>query len=95
MEETISRIATIFDILSNEVRLCIILNLFKGEEKRVSELQHCAKVSQSVISQQLSKLKSLGIINFRKVGNEVYYSLNDGNIKNIIARLNVDELSNE
>lgn len=89
MKKNISEIASIFDILSNEVRLCIILDLYYFGEKKVGELQDCTNSSQSFVSQQLSKLKLLGIINSKKSGNEVYYSLNDGKIKDIITKLNI------
>ncbi len=86
MKERILHMSEIFKILSNEVRLCILVNLYKNGEKKVTELQGCAGVSQSLISQQLAKLRALGIIVASKVGNEVYYSLKNEEIKEIIAR---------
>lgn len=60
-------LSSLFDILSNEVRLCVLSNLYFNGEKNVTELQACSDSSQSNVSQQLSKLKALGIIESRKV----------------------------
>lgn len=84
MEEEIVQMSDLFKILSNEVRLCILVNLFLNGEKKVGELQHCANSSQSFVSQQLAKLKAQNIITSKKVGNEVYYSLVDTKIIEII-----------
>lgn len=86
---TRSEIAKIFDILSNEVRLCTIINLTKNKELKVSDLQNCANSSQSFVSQQLSKLKDLKIVDCRKEGSEVYYSLIDNKIKKVIEDLDL------
>lgn len=91
MEKSIKELATIFDILSNEVRLCILINLCKNSEKNVGGLQVCANTSQSVVSQQLAKLKSMGIITSTKVANEVFYSISDKKIISIIKNLNIVE----
>jgi ArsR family transcriptional regulator len=78
--------AELFKILSNNVRLCILTNLCKNGEKRVNELQQCANASQSFVSQQLMKLKYMGIITDRKDGVEVYYKICDEKIKKIIEK---------
>lgn len=79
--------AELFKILSNNVRLCILTNLCKNGEKRVSDLQLCANASQSFVSQQLIKLKYMGIICDRKEGVEVYYKICDQSIKDIIEKV--------
>jgi len=83
--------AELFKILSNNVRLCILTNLCKNGEKRVNELQQCANSSQSFVSQQLMKLKYMGIISDRKDGVEVYYKICDERIKNIIKTIVLEE----
>lgn len=79
--------AELFKILSNNVRLCILTNLCKNGEKKVNELQQCTNSSQSFVSQQLVKLKYMGIISDRKEGTEVYYKLVDKNIENTIKKI--------
>ena len=88
MKKQITNLAKMFDILSNEVRLCILVNLYLHGEKNVTDLKECADSSQSFVSQQLSKLKDLGIIEARKRGVEVYYSIKDPEIKRVIEQIN-------
>ena len=85
--ELTKEIAEIFKVLSNEVRLCILTNLCFNGEKKVNELQRCAGSSQSFVSQQLIKLKHMGIIVDRKEGVEVYYKLSDERIEKIIKEV--------
>jgi len=83
--------AEIFKILSNNVRLCILTNLCMNGEKRVNELQQCANSSQSFVSQQLMKLKYMGIITDRKEGVEVYYKICNEKVRNIIEKIVLEE----
>ena len=85
--------AELFKILSNNVRLCILTNLCKNGEKRVNELQQCTNSSQSFVSQQLVKLKYMGIISDRKEGTEVYYKLVDKDIEKIIRKTVLGDMS--
>lgn len=64
----------IFKALSNPVRLEIIDLLLDGE-KCVCEIVEQLKYEQSHISKSLIKLKSAGLIQDRKEGLNVYYSL--------------------
>lgn len=84
MDINIIEMAEIFDVLSNSVRLCILTNLYFHTEKNVGGLQTCAGASQSVVSQQLAKLKALGIISSKKIGNEVYYHISNEVVKKIL-----------
>lgn len=86
-----SELAKYFNILSNEIRLCILTNLCYNGEKNVSELQTCSNASQSNVSQQLSKLKASGIIDSKKVGNEVFYKITENKVCDII-KLVMEEL---
>lgn len=89
MKKNITEMANIFKILSNDVRLCILANLCFNGEKKVTDLQNCAGASQSFVSQQLSKLKALNIVESRKEGLEIYYSLKDKRICSIIKSLDI------
>jgi len=81
----------LFKVLSNNVRLCILTNLCKNGEKRVSDLQECALASQSFVSQQLIKLKDMGIITDRKDGVEVYYRVTDEKVKDILKKIVLED----
>ncbi len=64
----------ILSSFSNETRLKLLLCLSKGE-KNVTELIGNCGLSQSAVSQHLEKLRSSGLVQTKKVGKEVYYSL--------------------
>lgn len=87
MNAKISKMSSIFKILSNEVRLCIVSNLCLNGKKKVGDLQICTNSSQSFVSQQLSKLKAQNIIDSEKIGNEVYYFMKDKEVCDIIKNI--------
>lgn len=65
----------IFKALANPVRLDVIDQLKDGE-KSVGQIQQTlAKYEQPHISKCLAKLKSVGLINDRREGMNVFYSL--------------------
>lgn len=69
--------------LSHNTRLCIVCKLSKGE-LNVSQMQDCLDIPQSTVSQHLSILKLRGIIEGRKEGSEVYYSLINKDVEELI-----------
>jgi ArsR family transcriptional regulator len=68
--------ADFFKTLSHPVRLAILDHL-RGGEKSVNELQALLEADQSTISQQLSRLRSGNLVDTRKDGTTVYYSVRD------------------
>lgn len=69
---------TLFTALSNEVRLrCLILMQLEGE-LCVCELIHSLGLSQPMISRHLALLRDSGLVNDRRSGQWVYYSINTG-----------------
>jgi ArsR family transcriptional regulator len=75
MEHPIHRFkADFFKALGHPTRLAI-LDFLRDGEKSVNELQALLKVDQSTVSQQLSKLRNANIVDPRKVGTSVYYSI--------------------
>lgn len=75
-----SQSAHYFKILGNETRLCILCNLCKNKQLRVSDLVSCAYKTQSYVSQELAKLKNWKIVDFNQIGLEKYYYLIDDKI---------------
>ena len=60
--------------LSHEVRLLILCFLIDGE-KSVSEIERLLKLRQPAVSQQLARLRADGLVDTRRNGKNVYYSL--------------------
>lgn len=64
-----------FKALSDPTRLQIILLIAQHKELCVCELTAALALSQPKISRHLALLKSAGLLNTRKQGKWVYYSL--------------------
>ena len=69
-----SRAAQLFHALSDETRLEIIQRLLSGE-KCVCDLTDALDAAQSRLSFHLRTLKDAGLVNDRKAGRWVYYTL--------------------
>ncbi|MGB4503369.1 MAG: metalloregulator ArsR/SmtB family transcription factor [Syntrophaceticus sp.] len=79
--------AELLKILAHPVRLCIVRGLMAQDECNVSYIQNCLDMPQSTISQHLAKLRSAGIIEGRRCGLEVYYSVINEDAKKIVRLL--------
>jgi ArsR family transcriptional regulator len=66
---------TFFSALANHIRLrCLMLLQLEGE-LCVCELIHALNLSQPMISRHLALLRETGLVNDRRVGQWIYYSL--------------------
>lgn len=84
-DETILSMSEIFKALSDPTRLRILAMLIDNE-RSVSDLANRLDVSQSAVSHQLRLLRVLNIVRFHKTGREVYYSLADDHVRDILSR---------
>ena len=62
----------------------ILCHLVSGE-KSVTELEDLLAARQAAVSQQLSRLRLEGLVQPRREGKAIYYSLTDDRCKQIIA----------
>ncbi|RUM11548.1 ArsR/SmtB family transcription factor [Rhizobium fabae] len=63
--------------LAHQTRL-LILCILAGEERTVSEIENILGIQQAMVSQQLARLRLEGLVNTRREGRLVYYSV--GNV---------------
>jgi ArsR family transcriptional regulator len=68
--------AEFFKALAHPIRIRIIDCLRNGE-KGVNELSNILRIEPANVSQQLAILRVRNIVNGRKVGSNVYYSVSD------------------
>lgn len=80
-ELAIVETAQMLKTLAHPVRLCIIKGLLENGECNVSHMQSCLNAPQSTISQHLQKLRTLGIIESRRNGLEIYYKVTNEKVK--------------
>ncbi len=80
MKQPIHRFkAEFFKTLGHPARLAILDHLREGE-RSVNELQALLGADQSTVSQQLAKLRNANIVEPRKKGTTVFYSVRDPKI---------------
>jgi DNA-binding transcriptional ArsR family regulator len=70
--------------LSHENRL-LLLCLMAESERSVTELENILSMRQSAVSQQLARLRLDGLVNARRDGKSVYYSIANEDIRRMIA----------
>ena len=73
-------------LLANEDRLLLLCQLSQGE-MCVSELEEKLQIRQPTLSQQLGVLRNEGVVNTRRQGKNIYYSVADPAILDIVAVL--------
>lgn len=83
-EEGVEKLSLTYRMLSEPLRLKIVLALMNGE-LCVQHMLEVTAASQSSISHQLRILKDNGIVKCRREGQNVFYALTDGHIHAIIA----------
>ena len=79
IEEVLSNAKSATDFmkaLAHEGRLMILCHLVTGE-KSVTELEQLLSSRQAAVSQQLARLRLEGLVNSRRDGKTIFYSLGD------------------
>jgi len=72
--------------MGNEQRLLILCQLV-GQEANVSQLLAASAVSQSALSQHLSVLREAELVQTRREGQSIFYSLPDGPVRRVMQTL--------
>ena len=73
-------------LLANEDRLLLLCQLSHGE-MCVSELEEQLDIRQPTLSQQLGVLRTEGVVSTRRQGKNIFYSVADPNLLEILAVL--------
>jgi DNA-binding transcriptional ArsR family regulator len=76
-----SQMSDVLSLAANEVRLKILYLLEEEKELCPCDLSDILEMSIPAISQHLRKMKDGGIIQFRKEGQTIFYSLNREHLK--------------
>jgi DNA-binding transcriptional ArsR family regulator len=72
--------------LAHEARLMILCLLIDGE-KSVTEIEHSLQLRQPAVSQQLARLRSDELVEARRDGKNMYYSLARTEAREVIEAL--------
>lgn len=84
-EEQVQRLSDVFKALGDPTRVRIIQALSAGE-LCVCDLAEVLGMTQSAISHQLRVLRTLHIVRNRRDGKEVFYSLDDEHVLQLLTQ---------
>ncbi|MGV8841152.1 MAG: ArsR/SmtB family transcription factor [Bauldia sp.] len=78
--------SSLLTAMANRNRLLILCHLVGGE-LAVADLATRVDLSQSALSQHLAKLRALRLVETRRDGQSVFYSLSSGAVRRVIETL--------
>lgn len=88
-EEHFALAAELLALLGDRTRLALLHALTAGEAD-VTTLTAACGAARPAVSQHLARLRLAGLVNTRKEGRRVVYSLGDGHVRRLVAEaLNV------
>ncbi|WP_372494152.1 ArsR/SmtB family transcription factor [Fuchsiella alkaliacetigena] len=82
--ESLEEKAQLLKALSHPARLCIVKRLLDIGSCNVSQIQKYLNIPQPTVSQHLTKLKSVDVIEGSRDGIEINYSVVSKEVKEII-----------
>jgi len=86
LREGAARAVSALKVLANEERMLLMCQLSQ-QELCVSELEAQLEIRQPTLSQQLGVLRNEGVVNTRREGKNIYYSVADPALLDILAVL--------
>lgn len=86
MNQTHINKSIILKALGHPIRYCIVEGLVAGENN-VSTMVECTNVPQPTVSQHLNVLRAAGIIESKREGTQMFYSVCSNEAKIIIEAL--------
>lgn len=78
--------SSLLKAMAHQTRL-LILCILAEQEKTVSEIEELLGVQQAMVSQQLARLRMEGLVNTRREGRLVYYSLGNDSVASFLDSL--------
>lgn len=84
-EQSLIDLSEFFKVFGDASRIKLLFALINNE-KSVGTLAESLNMSQSAISHQLKTLKIARLVKFRREGKNIYYSLCDGHIRDILGK---------
>jgi ArsR family transcriptional regulator len=86
MARSANRASALMKTLGHKDRLMILCHLTDGE-KSVGQIADLLEISQSPLSQHLSRMRKEGLVDTRREAQTIYYSLSSGEASRIVEVL--------
>ncbi|MDZ4299269.1 MAG: metalloregulator ArsR/SmtB family transcription factor [Moraxellaceae bacterium] len=86
LRDSANKACSLLKVLANEDRLLLLCQLTEGE-CNVGELESLVGIRQPTLSQQLGILREEGMVNVRREGKYIYYSLANHEVVEVMKTL--------
>jgi DNA-binding transcriptional ArsR family regulator len=86
MHDAAEEATAVLRVLANGDRLLLLCQLSQGE-KSVGELEELLDLHQPTLSQQLGVLRAEGLVDTRREGKRIYYSVTDKRVMTLLKTL--------
>ncbi|WP_156188984.1 ArsR/SmtB family transcription factor [Acinetobacter indicus] len=86
MRDSAETIVTILKSLANTDRLLILCHLSQ-QELNVSQIEEITQIRQPTLSQQLMMLRKSDVVNTRRDGKQIYYTIKDPKLVEVLSTL--------
>lgn len=86
MQNNAQEASALLKSLANPSRLLVLCALITREHT-VGELEELTGLSQSAISQHLARLRDRGLVETRRQGQRIFYSLDNAEVKAVLETL--------
>lgn len=86
MREAARNVTALLKALANEDRLLLLCQMTLGEMS-VGELEAALDIRQPTLSQQLGVLRTEGLVETRRDGKRIFYSVADPNVRTLLGTL--------
>ena len=86
MRKAAAEATEVLRALANEDRLLLLCQLSQGE-KSVSELEELLDIHQPTLSQQLGVLRTMGLVDTRRDGKRIFYSIADEKVMLLLGAM--------
>jgi len=86
MNQSHKRKAEVLKALGHPIRYCIVEGLTAGEQN-VGTMVNCTGVPQPTVSQHLNILKAAGVLEGKRNGNQMHYSVTNQDARKLVLAL--------
>ncbi|WP_168389976.1 ArsR/SmtB family transcription factor [Acinetobacter indicus] len=86
MRDSAETVVTILKSLANTDRLLILCHLSQ-QELNVSQIEEITQIRQPTLSQQLMMLRKSDMVNTRRDGKQIYYTIKDPKLVEVLSTL--------
>lgn len=83
-EEQFALAAEVLALLGDRTRLALLHALADDEADVTTLTERCGAAARPAVSQHLARLRLAGLVNTRKEGRRVIYSLRDGHLRRVV-----------